>query len=203
MDYQGKFIVFEGLDGSGQSTQVGLLAKYLEQKGRFVLRTKEPTNNSPFALKIRQILSEKEKANPADLQNLFAQDRGWHLQKVIIPDLHRGEIVLSDRYMYSSLAFGMASGVNKEKIEELNKDFLKPDLVFFIKTEPKICLERIIKRGKQIDLFEKLPILERVFKNYCDVLERNKSLNVAVIDGNKSIDEVFQQIKEKLATQLF
>ena len=198
---QGKFVVFEGLDGSGQSTQVKLLADYLLAKGQQVLVTKEPTKNSPFASEIRRALTEKERILAGDLQMLFAKDRKWHIKKVIEPALTKGEWVISDRYVFSAFAFGVASGLSQKEIETMNANYLRPDLVFFINTSPEICIERIMKRGEGVDLFEKLPILQKVSENYHLLFQKNTLLNVFIIDGNKSISDVFEQIKKILQGQ--
>ncbi|MDD5047666.1 MAG: dTMP kinase, partial [Methanoregulaceae archaeon] len=104
--YKGKFIVFEGLDGSGQSTQVKLLADFLKNKNIKVLATKEPTLDSAAGRLIRKALDKKTKILPKKFQELYAQDRKEHLNKVIIPNLEKGKTVISDRYFFSSFAYG-------------------------------------------------------------------------------------------------
>jgi len=95
---KGKFIVFEGLDGSGQSTQAGLLKDFLLEKGYEVILTKEPTIESEAGRKIRKVLDKKLNLSPKELQELFAQDRKEHLENIIIPALKQGKMVISDRY---------------------------------------------------------------------------------------------------------
>ena len=94
--YSGKFIVFEGLDGSGQSTQSKLLAGFLKKKHYKVLLTKEPTPDSEAGKKIRKILDKKLKVKPAAFQKLYAKDRKEHLGKEIVPALKKGKIVISE-----------------------------------------------------------------------------------------------------------
>jgi len=194
--YPGKFIVFEGLDGSGQSTQTKLLAEFFNKKGQSVLTTKEPTLDSEAGRKIRQILDEKVKADPAELQKLFSQDRAEHLENIIIPALKEDKIVISDRYFYSSLAFGSADGVDLNQLIKLNENFLTPDRVFLLKVAPKICVERIEKRGKPKTLFEKEMKLTKVWENY----EKISRIfpEIKIIDGEKSIEEVFENVKNEL-----
>jgi len=193
--YPGKFIVFEGLDGSGQSTQTSLLRDFLIEKGEQVLITKEPTKDSEAGKKIRQILDEKTKEDPAELQKLFAKDREEHLEKVIIPALQEGKIVISDRYFYSSLAFGSSDGVDLEWLTKLNDGFLLPDIAFILKVSPKICVERIDKRGTAKTLFEKEAKLAKVWEGYEKLAEIFK--NIIIINGEKPIQEVFEDIKRK------
>jgi dTMP kinase len=194
--YSGKFIVFEGLDGSGQSTQANLLKDFLIKQGFLVVLTKEPTLDSVAGKEIRKILDKKTQVRPVQLQKLFAQDRKEHLEKIIIPALKKGEIVISDRYFFSSFAYGSASGVSLQGLFKLNKDFLVPDLTFLLKVSPKICLERIKKRGDKRTLFEEKRKLTKVWQVY--KLLPKKFKNVNIINGEKSIKEVFSQIKKML-----
>jgi dTMP kinase len=200
--YFGKFIVFEGLDGSGQTTQANLLVDFLKQKRGKALLTKEPTVNSPFSKKIREVLKKKEKILPRKLQELFAQDRRWHLKNIILPNLKKGMAVVTDRYLFSSFAFGTASGVDYKYIAELNKDFLLPNLVFFLDVSPKNCLQRIERRGREKELFERKDRLEKVYSNYKKVLNdfKNKS-KIYLIRGEKPISSVFKEIKNKIKTE--
>lgn len=193
--YPGKFIVFEGLDGSGQSTQAGLLRNFLVKKGYQVVLTKEPTLDSTAGKKIRQILDEKIKEDPAELQKLFAQDREEHLKNVIIPALEKGEIVISDRYFYSTFAFGYSDGLNLDWLIKLNGNFLTPDITFVLKVAPKICVERIEKRGKVKTLFEKELKLAKVWEGYEKLSKIFKEIKI--IDGEKSIPEVFEDVKKE------
>lgn len=191
----GKFIVFEGLDGSGQSTQVALSAKFLrEEKGFEVVVTKEPTLDSEAGRRIREILGEKIKIEPAELQELFAQDRKEHLENLIIPALKAGKIVISDRYFFSSFAFGSLD-CDLEWLIKLNDDFILPDFTFLLKVSPEVCIERIEKRGEEIKLFEKREKLEKVWQGYEKLLDR---FNIKVIDGERSIEEVFEDIKKDM-----
>lgn len=193
------FIVFEGLDGSGLSTQAKLLGDYLKDKGHEVVLTKEPTRDSEAGRRIRTILDEKIKAEPAEIQKLFVQDRKEHLENLIIPALQGGKVVISDRYFFSTIAFGGAN-LNLEWLINLNKNFLVPDITFFIMVRPEICIERIIKRGDGIKLFEKLEMLRRVYKNYQIVAKRFK--NVYLIDGEPAKERVFEDIKKIINNEI-
>jgi len=190
--YPGKFIVFEGLDGSGLTTQAGLLQKYLNDKGIKVVLTKEPTKNSSVAQKIHEALSHKIGIDSFELQKLFAKDREEHLRNLIIPALKNGQFVISDRYFFSSFAFGAESEQDLEKIIELNKDFLMPDLVILLRVNPEICIKRIQNRGEEVKLFEKKEKLERVWANYQKLASRFEVIRI--VDGEKSIEEVQKDI---------
>ena len=192
--YPGKFIIFEGIDGSGKSTQTKLLKKYLEEQGFLVTLTKEPTNNSSVSQKIRRILNKEVIAGAKELQELFIQDRKEHLEKVVIPSLKEGKIVISDRYYFSTIVYGESERVSKEWLIEKNKDFLAPDTTIIIDLDPKICIERITANRSSIDLFEKIGKLEKVRDNYKDIAK--KFQNIYIIDGNEEIERVHNEIKK-------
>src|SRR3989338_2355735 len=115
------FIAFEGLDGSGSSTQAQLLAKRLEKKGKKVLVTKEPTSDNPTGKLIRSVLQHRQKMSPQELQRLFTEDRAEHLKNVIEPALAAGTTVITDRYLFSTLAYG-ALEVEWDWLKRLNQN---------------------------------------------------------------------------------
>ena len=199
-NYSGKFIVFDGLDGSGQSTQAELLRNFLIGKKYQAVLTKEPTLDSTGGEKIRRVLDKKEKISPKELQELFAQDRKEHLENLVIPALKEGKVVISDRYFFSSFAFGSSNGLDLDWLIEINDDFLLPDLTFFLKVSPEVCVSRIIKRNKEITLFEEKQKLEKVWQIYKILPSRFE--NIYIIEGEKPIKEVFEQIKEIINNKL-
>ncbi len=192
--YPGKFIVFEGLDGSGQTTQAGLLGEYFKRVGKKVLLTKEPTKNSEFGKEIEDILKHRKTADSSGLQKLFANDRNEHLQKEIIPALKEEIDVISDRYFFSSFAFGSID-CDLEWLIGLNNDFMLPDATFVLMVKPETAVERIKKRGLGTTFFEELEKLKKVIKNY--ELLRDRFENLFFIDGELSIEEVHGEIVEK------
>lgn len=193
-NYQGKFIVFEGLDGSGQSTQAEFLKNFLIEQGFSVILTKEPTLESEPGKKIREVLDKKTQVAPVQLQELFTQDRKEHLENLIIPALKQEKIVISDRYFFSSFAYGTASGLDLEWLIKINSQFLLPDLIFFLKVNPEVCIQRIENRGEPKTLFEKKEKLKKVWQVYQVLL--NRFQNIYLIDGEKSREDVFYEIKE-------
>jgi len=159
-----------------------------------VVLTKEPTADSDAGKKIKEILREKNIISSWELQKLFVQDRKEHLSNLIMPSLKKGTIVISDRYFFSTFAYGVSDGLNLDKLIEMNNDFLLPDLTFILKVSPEVCMERIEERGKGTELFEKREKLEKVWQTY-EILP-NKFKNVYMIDGEKTKGEVFSRIKE-------
>jgi len=200
--YCGKFIVMEGLDGSGQSTQTNLLKDFLLKKGYQTVLTKEPTQDSEAGKKIREVLDKKSEIQPQKLQELFAQDRKEHLENVIIPALKEGKIVISDRYFFSSFAYGTTSGLDLDWLIEINNDFLLPDITFFLKVSPEICLKRVDMRNKNKErtLFEEKEKLAKVWQVYQNL--PNRFDNIFVINGEKSIEEVGEDVKKIIKKEL-
>jgi dTMP kinase len=198
--YPGKFIVFEGLDGSGQTTQVNLLRDFLTGEGYKVFLTKEPTQNSTVGQKIRDVLDKKIKIDSKSLQELFTQDRKEHLEKEIVPALSEGKTVICDRYFFSTFAFGAASSLDLEWLIEINNAFLLPDLTFLLQVSPDVCVRRIEKRGEGVKFFEKKEKLSRAWEIYKTLPSRFKS--VYMIYGEKTKEEVFSQVKEVVLSKL-
>ena len=163
--YPGKFIVFDGIDGSGMSTQTAKLADFLNEKNQKlqfghtgVYLTKEPTSSLIGGL-IKSQLTHDWKSSPECLQLLFSADRAYHLEKEIVPLLERGVIVICDRYFFSTLAYGSLEIKDFNWLLGLQKNFLMPDITFFLKVSPKICIERISKERFSVTLFEKEKVL--------------------------------------------
>lgn len=198
--YPGKFIVFEGLDGSGQSTQAGLLRDFFINKGLEVILTKEPTKDSLTGKKIRQVLDKMTEASPRSLQELFVEDRKEHLEKLVIPALKEGKIVISDRYFFSTFAYGASDSLSLEELIDMNQEFLLPDLTIILKVSPEACVSRIEKRGSGVQLFEKAEKLKKVWQTY-EILP-NRFKNVYIIDGEKTINEVFNEVKSQVHSKL-
>lgn len=189
---EGILIVIEGLDGAGLSTQAALLAKYLSEKNKKVILTKEPTS-SPIGNLIKSALNRKPELSLLTLQLLFAADRAEHLEKEIEPALSANKIVISDRYILSSLAFGSVDN-DLEFLKQINSTFRKPDLTFIIDTPPGVCLERIIKARDNLELFEVEQKLEKVRENYLAL--KNYFKNTFVIDGDREKEKVSKDIQE-------
>ncbi len=186
------FIAFEGLDGSGSSTQSRLLVEKLEASGHAALLTKEPTNNTPIGKLIREVLQHKWDCSPKGLQLLFCADRAEHLKTIIEPALANGQFVITDRYLFSTIAYGALAVDDVGWLEELNKKFRIPDITFLFKLDPKTCIERIKGRGSDFELFEKHEKLEVIWQNYEKIAEKYK--NIKVIDATKSIEEIAEEI---------
>lgn len=198
-NYKGLFIAFEGLDGSGSTTQVERLAKNLRKIGKEVFTTKEPTNNLVGGL-IRGVLTKQWQIPAEGLQLLYAADRSHHLSHEIIPNLEQGNFVITDRYAFSSIAFGSID-IPVKWLKEINKNFIQPDMTFFVKVRPEVCIERIGRRGNNFELFEEKKKLEKTLATY-ELLAQDESNGFVIIDGEKEIEdiekEIFKIVKQKL-----
>ena len=193
---KGKFIVFEGLDGSGMSTQAKMAKEFLEERGISVVLGKEPTSDYEPGKEIRKILRREKKVTPKELQELFAKDRKEHLEKSIMPALKDGKWVISDRYFFSSFAFGSADGLDLEWLIKINNSFLLPDKTILLKVRPSICIERINKRGVKREIFEEERKLALVWQTYEKLPLRFD--NMEIINGENPQNEVFEDIKQAI-----
>ncbi len=188
----GKFIAFEGLDGSGQSTQMGLLTQALTEKGIRVHQTKEPTNNIIGGL-IRGQLTKDWTTCPECLQLLFAADRSHHLEREVIPAMQKGFIVMTDRYKYSSIAFG-ALETDKDWLIAINSKFPVPDLIFYLDVPAEVCMERIKASRFEFELFEEQRKLEQIRNHYLDLAKDHEQFKV--INANRPKEEIAAEIAE-------
>ena len=183
------FIVLEGLDGSGTSTQLKIIGGWL---GCYT--TSEPSNSS-----VGKFIRETLKTGalyPTTMALLFAADRKEHLEKEIEPRLARGEVVLCDRYTMSSLAYQTAAGVDPEYVEFINKDFRKPDITFYFDVDVETASIRRKERGVE-DCYENTLFQSKVRKEYHHLLQ-NPYLHTCMIYADRSVEEVTKQLKKEL-----
>ena len=188
---RGKFIVIEGLDGSGATTQVQMVIEYLRGRGVDAYSTKEPTDNVIGGL-IRGALSGVFKLPDTSLQLLFSADRGHHISRFIEPVLNDGSWVVCDRYLWSTVAFGSIS-MNRKWLLELQKYFRTPELSIFLKVDPKECVLRIKEDRYDLELFEKEEKLRKVWNTYA-WLARKHPANIKIVNGNVGRDKVSARI---------
>ena len=172
----GCFIVFEGIDGSGKTEQYRRLVKNLEKRRYDVVQTKEPTVDSPIGKLIRSILFRQEKVVEEALALLFAADRIDHTERKIKPALDRGAVVVSDRYIYSSLAYqsrGMGRELDLEWVRLINRFAIQPDMVIYLDVSPDVGQGRLSNgqvRVKDHTYFESIAQQERIRSVYYKVL---------------------------------
>lgn len=192
--HAGKLIAFEGIDGSGKSTQARLFADWLEARGREVVRTREPTNG-PWGRKIREARFTA-RLSPEDELHAFIEDRRQHVAELINPSLSRGAVVVIDRYYYSTVAYQGARGLDPAELFARNRAFApKPDLVVLVDVEPKHSLERINARGEGQDLFETIGELTAVRQRF---LAMASEAHVTVLSGMGTPEVVFGRVLLKV-----
>lgn len=189
----GMFIVIEGLDGSGGTTQVERLAAAFRAREptREVVLTREPSDG----LVGRWIRAELAGGSVSDsvLPYLFAADRRDHLDRVVLPALERGAVVISDRYALSSLAY-QAAAVGLDRVRALNEGFPAPRFTFLLDLDPEACLARIEARGRARDRFETLHRLRIVADGYEAALVAQPDPGVVRVDAGATADEVHARI---------
>jgi dTMP kinase len=188
MKRKGVFIVFEGIDGGGKSTQIKMLTEYIKDKGYDVEFHFEPTEGVIGKILWTYMKSKDRSFSPETEALLFAADRIEH-SKNIKKALQEGKVVISDRYIHSSLAYQGAAGVDLPWMRSLNRYVLKPSLVILLDIDPEKSLERVSNRDKTV--FEEIEYLKKVRKEY---LRYYNSGELSVIDATKSINEVHLEI---------
>ncbi|HLD39410.1 MAG TPA: dTMP kinase [archaeon] len=188
----GKFYVFEGLDGSGLTTQAALLRNYFLSKDKEAVLTKEPTDGLIGGI-IKAALRDEWKTNPLALQMLFAADRAHHLTTEIEPALKKNKIVICDRYILSSLVYGSLN-TSMDVLKQLNAHFLKPHMTIVVDTNPKICMERMKKGRHHVELFEEEHKLVQIRQNLISL--KKYFPDTYFVDGNRKPDEVFEDVKK-------
>lgn len=192
---RGIFIVFEGIDGSGKSTQIELLKKALTERGRQVCVTAEPTDSVSGRL-LREALSGASHRSPCELAALFLLDRIYHnvndecgIEKL----LNEGYDVVCDRYYYSSLAY-QGSETDAAWVKSINLDcpeIRKPDVCIFLDLDPDTSLSRIGGRGGVTEIYEEKGKLERIRQKYFEVFESlGEGERVKIISAAASPEEV-------------
>jgi dTMP kinase len=191
----GKLIVFEGLDGSGITTQATLLRNSLLQSGRSVMLTKEPTDGLIGGI-IRACLRKEWKASATTLQLLMTADRSHHLVNEIEPALKSGKTVICDRYTLSTLAYGSLE-VDPHFLQQINSKFRRPNVSIIIDAHPRVCIERMKKSRHHVELFEEEAKMTVIRNNYLSL--KGYFPNTVVIDGNRSVEEVFRDVKKAVA----
>ncbi|MBR0449378.1 MAG: dTMP kinase [Clostridia bacterium] len=203
---RGKFIVFEGLDGSGKGTQIRLIEKKLLEAGRDVTLTAEPTETALGGM-IRDALAGNHMRTPSELAALFLADRIQHntdAKKGIISLLNAGKDVICDRYYFSSFAY-QGIDVGRDWVMKMNldcPDILKPDVCIFLDVDPDVCMQRIDSSRAFTEIYEKASTLKRIRSRFFEVFEKLGSTeNIKIIDASRTPEEIAIDI-EKIVLSL-
>lgn len=204
--YPGKLIAIEGMDGSGKTTQAELLVKELKKKKIKAIYTKEPTDE-PTGKMIRQVLSGELKVPPLSLQYLFCADRGVHqveLEKL----LKKGYIIVTDRYFWSAVAYGISDMDGKPdyymasfSILSMYNQFLSPDYTFYLDVSVDEAYKRIGKSHKHGEIYDKKDKLVKIKKGY-EVLVKNYPTEFIRVGGQKSIEELLADLVKRVSRKI-
>lgn len=196
---KGKFIVFEGIDGSGKTTQARMLAEWLEAKGRKTSLTAEPTS-LPTGRALREALGGKLERSECQMAVMFVDDRiahNIHPTEGICALIDSGYDVICDRYYYSTLAY-QGQSTDYAWVKAMNlccPEIRKPDLCIYIDLLPEQSLERISRGRESIEIYENLETLTKVREQFLSVISDLQSTdNIRIIDGYRDIKEVFSDV---------
>jgi len=198
------FITFEGGEGTGKSTLIKIISKKLKIKGYNVTQTREPGGlGSTLSEEIRKLVLSPEfkNVNKYTESLLYAASRAQHLDDVIIPAIKKGDIVLCDRYLDSSMAYqAYARNLGEKFVKNINEYALKviPDITFYIDLDPLIGIKRIALRDKfdRLDM-EKITFHDDVRKAYLKMAHENKK-RIFIIDGNLTISQIAEIMIKKI-----
>lgn len=195
----GFFIVFEGPDGSGTTRHSEWLAERLKNEGKEIVLTSEPTHGA-HGEKVRQAVRGEVEMNPADIQKAFSDDRAEHVEKVIQPALDDGKVVITDRYVPSTLVYGEATGVSPISLKRWNEGFPKPDITFILLPPFDVCLERINER-EESDEFEKEAFQRKVYEGYEKYAALHPEIKIIDTSGEKEIvkEKVWETVVNSMA----
>ena len=198
MMQKGCFIAFEGIDGTGKTTQLQLLAGYLRDRGYRVVTTREPTDSS-YGRRIRELYVDRGSCTLEEELDLFIQDRRHHVQTLINPQLAAGNIVLTDRYYFSTAAYQGAAGMDEQEIFIRNSFAPEPDLVMLLTMDPEVSIERIRQgRGEELNDFEQLDQLRKVASRFATF----HFSCIRHIDAAKDQDQVQERIQHIVSAYL-
>ena len=194
------FVTFEGVDGSGKSTQAELAAAFLAEGGREVVATREP-GGTPLGERIRELLLDGPEMSAWAEASLFAAARAELAERVIRPALARGAVVVSDRYLDSSLAYqGVARGLGIDRVLELNAavDDLLPDRTFVLLVDEATAASRLGRRPEDRIEREGATFREAVQHGFRTVAERFPH-RIVLLDGGEQRDAIAARVREELA----
>jgi dTMP kinase len=204
---KGRFVVLEGIDGAGTTTQVARLADRLRADGGLPVRSTREPSDGPIGALIRQVLTgrivavERRAPGWATMALLFAADRMDHVECDIEPFVADGGVMISDRYDASSLAYqSVSSGSGGEKavewIRTLNRHAMRPDLTIVVDLAPDLAAVRRQSRGESAQLYEQNEMQRALAQFYRDLAKHMPNDRIVVVDGAGTVDDVHRRIHE-------
>lgn len=203
---KGLFIVTEGIDGSGKTTQASMLARWIfdnHKKVNTIVLTHEPSDTK-FTKEIYERLHSGDvNQTPKErMLELYVLDREEHVDTIIAPALTKGQLVICDRYKYSTIAYQSAQGILTSHAIAENNPFPVPDLVLLFNVNPETTVERMKNAGKRVDVFEKREFLDKVKEQYLKLPGLLPKEKFHVINANQSIELVHEDVKNAVKSML-
>lgn len=206
--YKGLYIVLEGTEASGKSTQLKELASYFKKQGKEVVTTREPRKEGIIGDMVHKILLGDLKLNPVAFQYLFSADRMLNHTDVIEPALKEGKVVISDRNFWSAIVYGILDrsekGFKKESMDQLlvaqsilsfYHQFIVPDFTFYLKIPIEVSLKRLRGKSEMKEIYEEEDKIRTIIKGY-NFIAKNFSEEITPINGTQSIDQVTKNMIE-------
>lgn len=192
---QGLFIVFEGLDRSGKSTQAKLLFEWLQSIGAKTELLSFPNRKTEIGKLIDSVLKGETKLSDEALHLLFSANR-WEMQSEIKSKLEQGINLVVDRYSFSGIAYSTAKGLSYEWTKEADVGLIMPSFIFFLNVTPEEASRR---KGYGAEIYEKVEFQTKVFDAFSKLA---KEYSFIMIDGGKTTEKMFAEIKVRLLSQL-
>ncbi len=206
--YRGLYIVLEGTEASGKSTQLKELASYFKKQGKEVVTTREPRKEGIVGDMVHKILLGDLKLNPIAFQYLFSADRMLNHTDVIEPALKQGKVVISDRNFWSAIVYGILDrsekGFKKASMDQLlvaqsilsfYHQFIVPDFTFYLKIPLEVSLKRLGGKSEMKEIYEDEDKIRMIIKGY-NFVAKNFSGEITPIDGTQSIEQVTKSMIE-------
>jgi dTMP kinase len=208
--YEGMYVVIEGIDGSGKTTQVERVSEYFSEQGREVVRTREPRKSEGLIGElVQKILHGQTKIPPVAFQYLFSADREMHHEELVIPSLKAGKVVVSDRGFWSAIPYGLLDRKSElsensmqymlaaQSILSMYHQFMIPDFTFYLDIPLEIAMARLSKKGEEKEIYEEEGKLERIVSGYQWLLKEFPR-EFTVIEGTRGVEEVTKEIIKNL-----
>lgn len=209
--YKGKYIAIEGIDGSGKSTQAAKITEYFKSIGREVIHIREPRKKGLLGEIVQKVLTGKIKMPSVALQYLFSTDRVLNQEEVIVPNLKKGNIVVSDRCFWSAVVYGILDRTGgkydyedvdfiliAQSILSMYHRFIVPDYTIYLNISLPTALSRLKKKDDVKEIYEDEKKLEKLIQGY-NWLSDKFAKEIVTVDGEGKIEEVTGRIIEKIS----
>lgn len=210
--YNGRYIVFEGIDAAGKTLQAEKITKLLKSQKRDVFNVHEPTRTDAIGEIIHKFLKGKTRIPPFAVQHLYVADRIYQLENLTIPLLKKGTFVVSQRCFWSSVPYGMIDRANGKidfnsaenllvslSILSMYNQVLAPDITVYLKVSAKTAFDRL-KKIDGHEYYDKLPLLEQLVKGY-DFLAEKFPNEFIIVDGEQNEEKVTKDIIKGLKSK--